>query len=39
MNKIKNFLKSVKTKNKARHLWLTPVIIATWEDEIRRIRV
>jgi hypothetical protein len=25
--------------NLARHRWLTPVILATWEAEIRRIKV
>jgi hypothetical protein len=28
---------SIKKKNKARHCYLTPIILATWESEIRRI--
>jgi hypothetical protein len=33
------FLFSKKHLNLARHLWLTPVILATQEAEIRRITV
>jgi hypothetical protein len=30
---------SIKNKNVARHQWLTPIILATWEGKIQRILV
>jgi hypothetical protein len=32
-------LKAIKSEMEAGHWWLTPVILATWEAEIRRIAV
>jgi hypothetical protein len=36
---ILRFLGLLKSKNKARHQWLTPIILTTWETEIGRITV
>jgi hypothetical protein len=33
----KRKLKFIKIRKLARHQWLTPVILASWEAEIRRI--
>jgi hypothetical protein len=31
--------KTAEDKGRARHQWLTPAILVTWEAEIRRIKV